>query len=94
MALGDVDSPWHLPEDIDDFDGMFDDLPTGFGRHAKYGLGFRWEYRLIPDAILEIEGVTELVIEPGNGASVELPKFLKLGLAPLRCHQAVHRLNH
>lgn len=78
-VLGDVDSPWHLPEDIDDFDGMLDDLPTGFGRHAKYGLGFRWEYRLIPDAILEIEGVTELVIEPGNDASVELPKF-KLGL--------------
>ncbi len=78
-VLGDRDFPWRLPEDIDEFDSMLDDLPTGFGRHAKYGLGFRWEYRLIPDAILGIEGVTELVIEPGDGASVDLPRF-KLGL--------------
>lgn len=71
--------PWWLPEDIMDFDAMLESLPTGFGRHAKYGLGFKWEYRLIPHAILEMHGITELVIEPGNGASAELPKF-KLGI--------------
>jgi hypothetical protein len=78
-VLAEEDEPWCLPETIRDFDGLLESLPTGFGRHAKYGLGFKWEYRLIPDAILEMHGITELVIEPGNGASAELPKF-KLGI--------------
>ena len=58
---------------------LLESLPIGFGRHAKYGLGFRKEYRLIPDAILELHGITELVIEPGNSAVVQLPKF-RLGI--------------
>ncbi|MCW0422138.1 Shedu immune nuclease family protein [Xanthomonas sacchari] len=77
--LADEDEPWWLPETIQDFDGILESLPTGFGRHAKYGLGFKWEYRLIPHAILEMHGITELVIEPGNGAVAELPKF-RLGI--------------
>lgn len=71
--------PWSLPESIPDFDEMLKELPTGFARHAIYGLGFKWEYRLIPEAILEMVGVTELVIEPGDGASAEPPKF-RLGI--------------
>lgn len=54
--------PWRLPKSERDFDEMLNELPTGFARHAKYGLGFKWEYRLIPEAILEMDGVTELVI--------------------------------
>lgn len=77
--LADENEPWWLPETIRDFDSMLERLPKGFSRHAKYGLGFKWEYRLIPEAILEMHGITELVIEPGNGASTELPKF-KLGI--------------
>lgn len=77
--LADEDEPWDLPEDISEFDAMLERLPTGFGRHAKYGLGLKWEYRLIPHSVLEMHGITELVIEPGNGASADLPKF-KLGI--------------
>lgn len=68
--------PWRLPESVRGFDEMLKELPTGFTRHAIFGLGFKWEYRLIPEAILEMVGVTELVIEPGDGASVELPIFM------------------
>lgn len=71
--------PWELPESVEEFDGMLKKLPTGFGRHAKYGLGLKWEYRLIPEAVLEQVGVTQLVIEPGDGASVDLPVF-RLGI--------------
>lgn len=71
--------PWRLPESVQDFDEMLKELPTGFARHAIFGLGFKWEYRLIPEAILEMVGVNELVIEPGDGASAELPTF-KLGI--------------
>lgn len=70
---------WQLPDSVQDFDEMLTELPTGFARHAIYGLGFKWEYRLIPEAILEMVGVTELVIEPGDGASVKLPTF-RLGI--------------
>lgn len=74
-VLADEYEPWSLPEDILEFDGMLEALPVGFGRHAKYGLGFKWEYRLIPEAIQEMNGITELVIEPGNCAVLDLPKF-------------------
>lgn len=77
--LADEHEPWWLPESIREFDEMLESLPVGFGRHAKYGLGLKWEYRLIPNAIREIQGITELVIESGNGASVQVPKF-RLGM--------------
>lgn len=67
--------PWSLPESLRDFEEMLKELPTGFARRAIYGLGLRWEYRLIPEAILELVGVTQLIIEPGDGASAELPAF-------------------
>lgn len=77
--LADEHESWWLPETIRDFDDLLDSLPVGFGRHAKYGLGFKWEYRLIPQAIIEMHGITELVIEPGNGAVAQVPKF-RLGM--------------
>lgn len=79
IVVAEEDNRWWLPESVRDFDEMLTGLPTGFARHAIYGLGFKWEYRLIPEAILEMVGVTELVIEPGDGASVELPTF-RLGI--------------
>lgn len=66
---------WWLPESLRDFEDMLTELPTGFARRAIYGLGLRWEYRLIPEAILELVGVTQLIIEPGDGARAELPAF-------------------
>lgn len=66
---------WWLPESLRDFEEMLKELPTGFARRAIYGLGLRWEYRLIPEAILELVGVTHLIIEPGEGAKAELPAF-------------------
>ncbi len=70
---------WRLPNSLSDLEVMLDKLPTGFARRAIFGLGLRWEYRLIPEAILELDGVTQLVIEPGDGASSSLPVF-RLGV--------------
>lgn len=67
--------PWRRPESLRDFEEMLKKLPTGFARRAIYGLGLRWEYRLIPEAILGLGGVKHLVIEPGDGAKAELPVF-------------------
>lgn len=85
--------PWSLPESVQDFDEMLNKLPTGFARHAIYGLGFKWEYRLIPEAILEMVGVTELIIEPGDGASVKLPIF-RLGIDRfVKIRRAIDRIS-
>ncbi|MCG8911020.1 Shedu immune nuclease family protein [Pseudomonas sp. DP-17] len=70
---------WELPRSIQEFDEILTVLPVGFSRYARYGLGFKWEYRLIPEAILEEVGVTELRIEPGDIAKIELPVF-RLGM--------------
>lgn len=73
-------TPWELPKSVQEFDDeILASLPVGFGRHAKYGLGLKWEYRLIPEAILELIGVTTLVIESGSGAIADLPNF-RLGI--------------
>ncbi|HEY4469061.1 MAG TPA: Shedu immune nuclease family protein [Klebsiella sp.] len=72
--------PWAVPKSIEEFDDkILTRLPIGFGRHAKYGLGVKWKYRLIPEAILELIGVTTLIIESGNSASADLPNF-RLGI--------------
>ncbi|QIE91191.1 Shedu immune nuclease family protein [Pseudomonas nitroreducens] len=70
---------WELPRSVQEFDEILTVLPIGFSRYARYGLGFKWEYRLIPEAILEEVGVTELRIEPGDIAKIELPVF-RLGM--------------
>lgn len=86
--------PWQLPESVEDFDALVMKLPTGFARHAIYGLGFKWEYRLIPEAILEMVGVTALVIEPGDGARVELPTF-RLGMDRFtKIRKAIDTISH
>ena len=46
--LANEHEPWWLPGTIRDFDSILEALPDGFGRHAKYGLGLKWEYRLMP----------------------------------------------
>lgn len=79
VIVADDNLPWTLPKTVDEFDGLLRGLPTGFGRYARYGLGLKWEYRLIPEAILEHVGVTRLVIEPGDGAVAQLPEF-RLGI--------------
>lgn len=74
-VVAEEDFPWELPKSVREFDELLTQLPVGFARIAAYGLGLRWEYRLIPEAILELPDVTELVIEPGNDASARPPKF-------------------
>lgn len=71
--------PWGLPDTVGAFEELLAKLPPGFSRQPIYGLGFKWEYRLIPEAIEEVVGVTELVIERGTRADLELPYF-RLGM--------------
>lgn len=75
FRIASIEESWPLPENIPEFDELLKSLPVGFGRHAIYGLGLKWEYRLITDAICAVQGVTELLIEPGDNAGINGHQF-------------------
>jgi hypothetical protein len=49
------------PESEDDVQGILDQFPVGFSKQFQYGLGLKWEYRFLIDAISEIDGVSHIV---------------------------------
>lgn len=67
---------WDLPRDGDDFIGMLERLPPGFGKQFQYGLGLAWEYRFLVQAIADIEGVSEIVLTQGLETRIETPLYL------------------
>ena len=46
-----IPGEWDVPRDIYEFDELLQQLPVGFSRHARRGLGLRFEHRLIIEAI-------------------------------------------
>jgi len=67
--------PQPLPRSISDFDDVLAQLPIGFGRHAKYGLGLKWAYRLIPETINAMGGVRELVLDLSDKPHLDGDRF-------------------
>jgi hypothetical protein len=66
---------WRVPSTVEKFDNMIGQLPVGFSRFASRGLGFRWEYRLIAEAINEATDATMIVFEEGDGAFIDGEEF-------------------
>lgn len=66
---------WRVPSTVEKFNMMIAQLPVGFSRFAQRGLGFRWEYRLIAEAIEESTDATSIVLEPGDGATLNASEF-------------------
>jgi hypothetical protein len=64
-----------LPRTIDEFDEVLGTLPVGFSRHARFGMGLKWEYRLIPEAVASIPGVTELVLDDSAAPRIDGASF-------------------
>jgi hypothetical protein len=73
---------YEIPTDINEFDELLAGLPVGFSRHAKLGLGLKWEYRLIPESITERSAVNELLLVEGEEASI-VGNVYRLGKARL-----------
>jgi hypothetical protein len=67
---------WRVPPTVEKFNKMIAQLPVGFSRYAQRGLGFRWEYRLIAEAIEESTDATSIVLEAGDGASLSGKEFI------------------
>ncbi|AZU14303.1 hypothetical protein AC611_16810 [Xanthomonas phaseoli pv. phaseoli] len=69
-----------LPEDRYSFDELLESLPVGFSRKAIYGLGLKWEYRLIPAELAKVAGINTINMSPGNHAVMDSGSY-ELGYA-------------
>ena len=66
-----VDPSLHLdelPYDEDSLEALLSELPPGFRKDWRFGLGFLYEYRFIPAAIGELDGVDTLQIQAGEAS--------------------------
>ena len=59
--------------------GLLEQLPAGFAKDFRLGLGVLWEYRAIVEMIGKVPGVTTLVLHGGGEASIHEP-FYVLGI--------------
>lgn len=64
-----------LPDDADGFIAILEGLPPGCAKQFQYGLGLKWEYRFLVDAIADIHGVTEIVLTTGHETRLEPPIY-------------------
>lgn len=85
-----IDEPYILPSTIEDVIELLDQLPEGFSKDFRFGLGLLWEYRQICETISDIDGVDTLLIHGGNEASIAHPMYV-LGIT--RFHLLRKELN-
>lgn len=70
-----IPGEWSVPNNIDEFDELLQQLPVGFSRHARRGLGLRFEHRLIIEAIEQATDAIELLLVDGDAASLSGTTF-------------------
>jgi len=85
-----VIEPYILPETTDDVVGLLEQLPDGFAKDFRFGLGLLWEYRQICETAASLENVSILIVHKGNDAKIDSPFFI-LGIR--RFHELRKELN-
>jgi hypothetical protein len=83
-------NPYVVPASTDDVIKLLAQLPEGFAKDFRFGLGLLWEYRQICETTAAISGVRVLIIHKGNEAKIDLPFFM-LGIT--RFHSLRKELN-
>lgn len=78
-----VPQPYTLPSSAEQVEYLLEELPAGFSRYFQDGLGLKYEYKYIVDAIGALPGIETLVIEGGgNSRLIEADApFFTLGIA-------------
>ena len=85
-----VIEPYILPETTDDVVGLLEQLPDGFAKDFRFGLGLLWEYRQICETAASLENVSIIIVHKGNDAKIDSPFFI-LGIR--RFHELRKELN-
>lgn len=75
-----VARPFQLPKAAEDVESLLDDLPPGFLKNYRFGLGFQWEYRSLTNTLQQAPEVNTLVIHGGDGFPELLPTSFVLTL--------------
>lgn len=60
-----------LPETADDVREMLEQFPAGFSKQYQYGLGLKWEYRFLIEAISKIEEVSHISFSKTEKSGVD-----------------------
>ncbi|MHA6574105.1 Shedu immune nuclease family protein [Pseudomonas yamanorum] len=63
-----VSAPFIIPTSEDALEELLSNLPNGFSKDYRFGVGLLWENRFILEAIADIDGISTLVIHGGDGA--------------------------
>ncbi len=87
---GRVNAPYALPETTEDVEALLANLPEGFAKDFRFGLGLLWEYRSICQALGEQGQIGLLVVHQGEEASFDPPMFV-LGIR--RFHAIRNEIN-
>lgn len=80
ISLEGYGATYGLPDDRESFDELLESLPVGFSRKARYGLGLKWAYRLIPGVLTKASQIDTLVMSWGNHATLASTEY-QLGYA-------------
>jgi hypothetical protein len=85
-----VIEPYLLPATTDDVVELLGQLPDGFAKDFRFGLGLLWEYRHICETAANLENIRILIVHKGNEAKIDPPFFI-LGIK--RFHELRKELN-
>jgi len=85
-----VSFPYELPTTTEDVEALLQELPDGFSKDFRFGLGLLWEYRFICETVAALGDVKILCLHKGNEAKIDCPFFI-LGIQ--RFHALRRELN-
>ncbi len=68
-----VADPYLLPATTDDVMELLEQLPEGFAKDFRFGLGLLWEYRQICETAAGVNGISMLLVHKGNEAKINPP---------------------
>lgn len=68
--------PYLLPETVEDVVELLEQLPEGFAKDYRFGLGLKWEYRLICQTAASVSAVTMMFVHGGDETVIDPPFFI------------------
>jgi len=85
-----VSSPYELPTTIEDVEALLEELPEGFAKDFRFGLGLLWEYRTICETVAALGDISTLCLHGGHESKIDSPLF---SLGVKRFHALRKELN-
>lgn len=85
-----VSFPYELPTTAEDVEALLEELPDGFAKDFRFGLGLLWEYRFICETVAALGDVHTLILHKGDESKIDTPLFI---LGEKRFHGLRRELN-